>query len=44
METVPREVVSTDYYAIERVKQYVPQVIPEVTMETIPVERIVQRT
>ena len=44
METVPREVISTDYYAVERVKQYVPQVIPEVTMETIPVERIVQRT
>jgi hypothetical protein len=44
METVPREVLSTDYYAVERIKQYMPQVIPEVTMETIPVERIVQRT
>lgn len=44
METVPREVVSTDYYAIERVKQYVPQVIPEVTVETVPIERTVQRT
>jgi hypothetical protein len=44
METVPREVTKVDYYAIEYLKQYIPQVIPETTVETVPVERIVQRT
>jgi len=44
METVPREVTKVDYYAIEYLRQYIPQVIPETTVETIPVERIVQRT
>jgi hypothetical protein len=29
IETVPREVTKVDYYAIEHLKQYVPQVIPE---------------
>ncbi len=43
-ETVPREVRKTDYYAIEYLRQYIPQVIPETTVETIPVERVVQRT
>jgi hypothetical protein len=43
-ETVPREVTKVDYYAIEYLKQYIPQVIPETTVETIPVERVVQRT
>jgi hypothetical protein len=44
METVPREVTKVDYYAIEYLRQYIPQVIPETTVETVPVERIVQRT
>lgn len=44
VETVPREVVTTDYYAVEHIKQYTPQIIPEVTVETTPVERIIQRT
>ena len=43
-ETVPREVTKVDYYAIEYLRQYIPQVIPETTVETVPVERIVQRT
>jgi hypothetical protein len=44
METIPREVVTVDYQAIEHIKQYVPQIIPERSVETYPVERIVQRT
>lgn len=44
METIPREVVTVDYQAIEHIKQYVPQIIPERTVETYPVERIIQRT
>lgn len=44
METVPREVTKVDYYAIEHIKKYIPEVIPETTIETVPVERIVQRT
>jgi len=43
-ETVPREVTKVDYYAIEYLRQYIPQVIPETTVETVPVERVVQRT
>lgn len=43
-ETVPREVTKIDYYAIEHIKKYIPEVIPETTIETVPVERIVQRT
>jgi hypothetical protein len=43
-ETVPRTVVDQAYYAIEHRRQYIPQVIPEAIVETIPVERIVQRT
>jgi len=44
IETVPREVTKVDYYAIEHIKQYIPEVIPETTIETVPVERVVQRT
>ena len=36
-ETVPREVTKVDYYAIEYLRQYIPQVIPETTVETVPV-------
>lgn len=43
-ETVPREVARTDYYAIEYLKQYIPQVVPETTVEMVPVERVVTRT
>lgn len=44
IETIPRQVNKTEYYAIETVRQYVPQVIPEVTKETMPIERSVLRT
>jgi hypothetical protein len=44
IETIPRRVDTTDYYAIETVRQYVPEVIPEITVETMPVERSVFRT
>jgi hypothetical protein len=44
METVPREVLATEYYAIEHIKNYVPQVTAEAIVETTPVERIIQRT
>jgi hypothetical protein len=44
METVPREVLATEYYAIEHVRNYVPQVTAEAIVETTPVERIIQRT
>lgn len=29
VDMVPREVTETDYYAVEHVRYYVPQVIPE---------------
>lgn len=44
METIPREVIDTNYYAIEHVRNYVPEVMAEAIVETTPVERIVQRT
>jgi hypothetical protein len=28
VDVVPREVVSTDYYAVEHIRSYIPQVIP----------------
>lgn len=44
METVPREVAKVDYYAIEHIKKYVPEVIAETRVEMVPVERVVTRT
>lgn len=44
METVPRTVIDNHMYAIEHVRQYVPEVMAEAIVETTPVERIVQRT
>lgn len=44
VESVPREVKTVDYMAIEHVKQYVPEVTQESVMETIPIERTIQRT
>ena len=44
METIPREVSKVDYYAIEHIKKYVPEVIAETHVEMVPVERIVTRT
>lgn len=39
VETVPREVVTTDYYAVEHIRSYVPQVIPEKYVDYVAVER-----
>jgi len=35
---------ATEYYAIEHIKNFVPQVCAEAIVETTPVERIIQRT
>lgn len=37
MEEVPREVVTTDYYAVENIKQYYKEIIPEKKIEMVPV-------
>jgi hypothetical protein len=39
VDVVPREVVSTDYYAIEHIRSYIPQYIPERQVEYVPKER-----
>ena len=44
METIPREISKTDYYAIEHVKKFVPEIITESHVEMVAVERIVTRT
>lgn len=44
METVPREVKTVDYMAVEHVRQWVPEVTQESVLETIPIERTIQRT
>lgn len=43
-ETVPREVVRVDQYAIEYLREYVPEVVATSNVQVIPQERIVQRT
>ena len=43
MEQVPVEEVFTDYYAVEHVTEYIPQVIPETKIEYVPVERTENR-
>ena len=30
---------TTDYYAVEHIKQYIPQVVPQTTIDYVPVER-----
>lgn len=37
VEEVPREVVTTDYYAVENIKQYYKEIIPEKKIEMVPV-------
>lgn len=39
MDIVPREVISTDYYAVEHIRRYIPQIIPESYTDYVPVER-----
>jgi hypothetical protein len=43
IETVPREVIKTDYYAVEKRVEYIKEVIPEKRMETVMVEKKVKR-
>ena len=43
MEEVPREVIKTDYYAVENIKQYYKEIIPERKIEMVPIERKVKR-
>jgi len=43
-ETVPREVVRVDQYAIEYLREYVPEVVATSSVQVIPQERLVQRT
>ena len=43
VETVPREVVKQDYYAVEKRVQYYKEVVPEKKVEMVPVERKVKR-
>lgn len=43
VEEIPREVVMTDYYAVENIKQYYKEVIPEKKIEMVPVEKKVKR-
>lgn len=43
-ETVPREVSRIDHYAIEYLREYVPEVVATSSMAVIPQERFIQRT
>jgi len=43
-ETVPREVVRVDQYAIEYLREYVPEVVATSNVQVIPQERLIQRT
>ena len=42
-ENVPREVVETDYYAVETIQQYFKEIIPEKKVEMVPVEKKVRK-
>ena len=39
VETIPREVTVTDYYAVEYLRQYIPQYVPEKRIEYIQVPK-----
>lgn len=39
---VPKEVIKTDYYAVEHLKHYVKQTVPEIKIETIKVPKIIK--
>ena len=43
IEEVPREVTITDYYAVEYLRQYIPQYIPEKEIQYVAKERKVKR-
>ena len=39
VETIPREVTVTDYYAVEYLRQYIPQYVPEKRIEYVQVPK-----
>ena len=39
VETIPREVTVTDYYAVEYLRQYIPQYVPEKRIEDVQVPK-----
>lgn len=42
VEMVPKEVTKIDYYAVEHIKQYIKEVIPEVKIETVKVPKTIK--
>ena len=42
MELVPKEVSTIDYYAVEHIRQYVRQVVPEIKIETVQVPKVIK--
>jgi hypothetical protein len=43
VQVVPKEVIIKDYYAIEHVRGYVKEVVPEVKIEYTKVSKIVKK-
>lgn len=43
METIPREVTKTDYYAVEKRVEYHKEIIPEKRIEMVPVQKKIKR-
>ena len=39
VETIPKEVTVTDYYAVEYLRQYIPQYVPEKKIEYVQVPK-----
>ena len=39
IETIPKEVTVTDYYAVEYLRQYIPQYVPEKRIEYVQVPK-----
>lgn len=43
MEEIPMEVTVVDYLAVENIRQYQKEIIPEKTIEMVPVEKKIKR-
>jgi len=43
VEVVPREVVVKDYYAVEHVRAYLKEIVPEVKIEYTTVPKIIKK-
>lgn len=43
IDTVPVERIITDYYTVEHITEYIPELIPERKVEYVPVEWIENR-